>query len=271
MNRNTNLQIFIVIVDQRDADLFSVLENNHNQRELVWGLRKKDFDSWIKINRGDIICMMLENNTRFLLCGKISKTDVDTELPKKWGQDVRTLQMTHMVYFTRLQKLHRSLDSVQRRIIENKISLPGVYQIPENDIKTKKPVGLTVDLEGPPARIKCNVVRFIRDTQKSRRLKKIYENRCQICGYQLEIGEKVYYSEVHHLRPLNEGGDDDFNNMVVLCPTHHAEFDYGVICIDEDLTHVIDKNFDKIGTITMAADHVIRLANIKHNLKRVCN
>lgn len=282
MIKLTNVQIFVVVVDHRDEDLFSVLETNFNKNELVWGLREKDYNVWTKLNYGDIICMMLENSTRCSLYGKINKTNIDTELPKKWGRDVRTLQMTHMVYFTKLHKLRGLLDNVQRQAIQNKINSPGIYQISANNIKVIKgleevetdddhSVMLPKDLAGPPARVKCKVIRFVRDTQKSRMLKKIYENKCQVCGYQLKIGAKMYYSEVHHIRPLNEGGNDDFNNMIVLCPTHHAEFDYEVICINEDLTHVVDKNCNKVGTITLTSEHAIELANIRYSLKRVCH
>lgn len=277
MSKNANLQIFVVVVDRRDADLFSSLENNRYGRELVWGLQKKDFDVWKKINCGDIICMVLEDTVMVTLCGRINKTNVDPGLPKKWGRDIRTLQMTHVVYFTKLQKLPELFRSVQKHIIKNNINLPGLYKILEGHTMTEPSrrqasagSGIQpIDLAGPPAKVKYEVVRFIRDTQKSRLLKEIYKNQCQMCGYRLEIGTNVYYSEVHHIRPLNEGGDDDLSNMIVLCPTHHAEFDYGVICIDKNLTWVINKNFKKVGVLTVARDHVINIDNIKHNLKRV--
>ena len=46
----------------------------------------------------------------------------------------------------------------------------------------------------------------------------------------IEISQVKFYAEVHHIRPL--GGDhkglDDESNMIVVCPTHHAYFDFGV-------------------------------------------
>lgn len=280
MIKNSDFQVFVAIVDRRDADLFSTLENNHDDRELVWGFRKNDLGVWIKINPGDVVCMVLEDTVRISMCGSVRKTYIDSGFPKNWGLDVRTLQMTHVVYFTRLQKFTKMLDNVQEYIIQNNMNLPGIYKVPKKYIGQIKEEELRVgdklvikkpvDLDGPPARIKSNVVRFIRDTQKSRLLKNVYGNRCQVCDYRLEIGTNTYYSEVHHIRPLNEGGNDDFNNMIVLCPTHHAEFDYGVICINEDITHVVDKNSNRVGTITVNVDHDISMENIKYNLKKVC-
>ena len=35
------------------------------------------------------------------------------------------------------------------------------------------------------------------------------------------------YCEVHHIRPLAEGGDDVLENVACLCPAHHREVHYG--------------------------------------------
>ena len=35
------------------------------------------------------------------------------------------------------------------------------------------------------------------------------------------------YCEVHHIEPLSEGGTDDFNNVICLCPAHHVEAHFG--------------------------------------------
>ena len=41
-----------------------------------------------------------------------------------------------------------------------------------------------------------------------------------------------YMSEVHHIRPLGKhDGADIIENMIVVCPNHHAMFDRGAITI----------------------------------------
>ncbi len=80
-----------------------------------------------------------------------------------------------------------------------------------------------------------------------RELKEKYNHRCQICGLQLYKGNGEYYSEGHHLRPLGREhfGVDDEDNIIILCPNHHTEFDYGVIAIDpktKRIIHVDPKN-----------------------------
>ncbi|AOY74695.1 HNH endonuclease [Clostridium formicaceticum] len=64
-------------------------------------------------------------------------------------------------------------------------------------------------------------------------LKQLYENKCQICNNQLEIGYNEFVSEVHHIQPLGEHkGPDIIENMIVLCPNCHVMFDRGAITID---------------------------------------
>ena len=64
-------------------------------------------------------------------------------------------------------------------------------------------------------------------------MKSEYYNYCQICKTRIPLGKNSYYSEAHHIRPLgsNHKGPDIKENLVVLCPNHHAEFDYGVLRI----------------------------------------
>ena len=55
------------------------------------------------------------------------------------------------------------------------------------------------------------------------------EKKCTVCGYTTHV-------EIHHKKPLNTYPDDtplsvvnDLENLVYLCPTHHWEFDKGLI------------------------------------------
>ncbi|MFC4601820.1 HNH endonuclease [Cohnella hongkongensis] len=65
------------------------------------------------------------------------------------------------------------------------------------------------------------------------KIKQIYDNTCQLCGVKIEIREKSYYSEVHHIKPLGEPhfGPDVLENMMCVCPNHHVLLDLGGIPI----------------------------------------
>lgn len=87
-----------------------------------------------------------------------------------------------------------------------------------------------VDLPEPPPRCEAQVSRIIRDTKLARELKSLYGFACQVCGLRIEPTRGSFYVEVHHVRPLGGGHDglDTHGNMLVLCPNHHAMFDFGI-------------------------------------------
>jgi predicted HNH restriction endonuclease len=55
-------------------------------------------------------------------------------------------------------------------------------------------------------------------------------HRCEIrdCAHPtFETPEGVAYTEVHHIIPLAEGGEDTIENAASLCPAHHREIHLG--------------------------------------------
>lgn len=78
-----------------------------------------------------------------------------------------------------------------------------------------------------------------------------YGSKCAICGWQafkieshldLNQGGKVYLSggcELHHIKPVNEGGEEAADNLILLCPNHHKQADMGLIPIEELERHVV--------------------------------
>jgi 5-methylcytosine-specific restriction enzyme A len=98
---------------------------------------------------------------------------------------------------------------------------------------------LPVSIEAPKGQyiIKHNIIqgqRVIRDTKVSTWVKYIHEYKCQFCGLQLQIGEDQYYAEAHHIKPLgnDHNGPDVVENILCVCPNHHALLDLAAIEID---------------------------------------
>ena len=85
-------------------------------------------------------------------------------------------------------------------------------------------------------------------------MKELYMDKCQVCGYAIQVAADRRYSEVHHLRPLGRGGDDGCANMLVLCPTHHVEFNHAVLGVSMDGRSVVDRG-GSARPLALRADH----------------
>lgn len=93
-----------------------------------------------------------------------------------------------------------------------------------------------------PDRIKKIVSQTIRsDTQLIKELKKYHNFSCQFSGCNIRIPKQDggYYIEVAHIEPVSKGGQSVLGNLLVLCPNHHKEFDYGDLKIIEQTTDCI--------------------------------
>ncbi|MFD1469245.1 YDG/SRA domain-containing protein [Hymenobacter caeli] len=88
---------------------------------------------------------------------------------------------------------------------------------------------------GPAPRRASTVLRVVRDTAVSRRVKALHDYRCQVCGVQLRGA--VPYAEAAHIRPLGapHHGPDALANVLCLCANHHVLFDLGSFGINDNL------------------------------------
>jgi hypothetical protein len=88
------------------------------------------------------------------------------------------------------------------------------------------------DLEPAPTERGVTIVsRIVRDTELARRIKGLHGQRCQICDETVRLADGTGYAEGHHLQPLGSphDGPDVAENIVCLCPNHHAACDLGAI------------------------------------------
>ena len=80
------------------------------------------------------------------------------------------------------------------------------------------------------------------------RIARIEDYTCQICGfhqsYVNENGKTRYIIEVDHIVEKSQGGGENINNLLVLCPNCHAKKTYGVIKINSDYS-IEDENGER--------------------------
>lgn len=71
-------------------------------------------------------------------------------------------------------------------------------------------------------RIEQLVQQPVRNRTLSQQIRTMYGGRCQICGFDPLLIYQVEVCHAHHLVYLSRGGEDSIENMVLLCPNHHA-------------------------------------------------
>lgn len=118
------------------------------------------------------------------------------------------------------------------RLSEYRFTFPEDSWSPNRDrVERSVPAPLVIAPATPPTRTEIRVSRIDRDSEKVRSLKNLYQYCCQICGFRIDTRSGGFYVEVHHIHPLggSNGGLDERENMLVLCPNHHALFDCGTV------------------------------------------
>lgn len=87
-----------------------------------------------------------------------------------------------------------------------------------------------------PERVEKLVSATIRkDTKIINALKKATDFKCQFptCGQRIIKKNGGFYIEVAHIKPVSQNGQSILGNLIVLCPNHHKEFDFGDLKINE--------------------------------------
>jgi len=93
-----------------------------------------------------------------------------------------------------------------------------------------------------PEKVESIVKRTLRrDTKLIRNLKSLYNFQCQFpgCGRKIKKQDGHFYIEVAHIKPVREGGKSVIGNLLVLCPNHHKELDYGDLKIIEQTEELV--------------------------------
>jgi 5-methylcytosine-specific restriction protein A len=83
------------------------------------------------------------------------------------------------------------------------------------------------------------------------------------------------YAEGHHLRPLGRPheGPDTPENLVVLCPNHHADFDYGLVSVDPGSLTVAHAYEPRLSgtTLTVDGDHPLAPEHLAYHNREIAD
>lgn len=75
--------------------------------------------------------------------------------------------------------------------------------------------------------VEFNGKQYKRDNKSIVELKLLRDFKCQICGLAIQKKDKTFYVEAAHITEKKHKGPETPNNILILCPNHHKEFDLG--------------------------------------------
>ncbi len=122
-----------------------------------------------------------------------------------------------------------------------------------------------VDLFGAPARRDAVVSRVVRDPAVVQYVKRVHDSGCQVCGRTVETPAGPY-AEAAHIRALGRphDGPDVPENVLCLCPNHHAAFDRWAFALTDDLRLVGDAD----GPLRTARGHAVGREYVAYHRER---
>lgn len=284
---------YFVLIDKGDSEkfrMFKLSKFNKKTNQILTKYRSKSIWSfhkgqvkksiWTKISKNDFVYFAIPQDN-FIIVGHVSQKIIDEKLGRiMWPNSIIAEQITHFLLFDRLESVsvfyHEMTSNAKSKL---HVPIPGIYEIRKefyNRLQvqvtsTRKPktFRLSKSIEKIPKTDVCEINRFLRDSSSVSKLKALYDNKCQICGFTFEYDKAKFYSEVHHYNPLGEGGDDAMDNMIVVCPNHHSQFDYKMIAINMDGENIIDRQGNQIAQIHFKSTHHLSEKNLLSQLEAV--
>jgi hypothetical protein len=127
----------------------------------------------------------------------------------------------------RLPDSEQAISPVDSQVAEG---FEAVEQVLEEPGEERYPEARTVEIQ-----------RLIRSVATSRRVKKLYDGQCQLCGLRLLGPDDEPHSQGAHIRPLGRphNGPDVEPNILCVCPNCHVRLDVGAVVVDEDWSIIV--------------------------------
>jgi putative restriction endonuclease len=71
-----------------------------------------------------------------------------------------------------------------------------------------------------------------------------YERKCAICNQSIRLGDALVGIDACHLKPIQHFGEDNINNGIALCKTHHWAIDRGALSISNEMGVLVSKKLN---------------------------
>lgn len=78
-----------------------------------------------------------------------------------------------------------------------------------------------------PEEVIINSKSFKRDNRTIAQIKFLRDFKCQLCSTTIKKKDGTFYVEAAHIEPKSRKGRETPDNILLLCPNHHKEFDWG--------------------------------------------
>ncbi len=170
--------------------------------------------------------------SRFSIQKKATNTKISAYRDSK-QQSILSFQPDYLgLYLENLSKIHLLSDAELIDLVKQSDSLNN-----EN---------LNGQFEHTEGQLTITHTRYKRDPRFRSIVYDAYDNRCAMCGIQLELIEAAHIVPHSH-----EKGTDEIGNGISLCALHHTAYDRSLIYFDENFNILINDNkleyLEKVG------------------------
>ncbi len=93
-----------------------------------------------------------------------------------------------------------------------------------------------------PEEVMISSKQFKRDNKTIAQIKILRDYKCQICSTSIRKKDGTLYIEAAHIEPKHTKGRETPDNILLLCPNHHKEFDLGerkIVQYDKEKIHFL--------------------------------
>jgi len=143
----------------------------------------------------------------------------------------------HIEYYEDIQKvrMHKMREIYDKYFATEPIETPDekeqneIVQELRNDNKSKQEIidelKKLKETDTEIVEIKSKV--YKRDNKTVAQIKFVRDFKCQICLTTIKKKDGSFYVEAAHIKPKHLKGRETPDNIILLCPNHHKEFDLG--------------------------------------------